>query len=71
MDMSLTLGLAAGFAASAVFCAWRGAQPPDLARGPRMVPWRLLMMLSATGLLILVVHLVNLMGVTTGRNSFQ
>ena len=42
-------------------------RPPDLQRGPRMIPWRLLMVSASTGVLIFVVHLVNLLGVTTGR----
>lgn len=50
-----------------VLCGWRGARPPDLHRGPRLAPWRFLMLLSAAGAMLLLVHLVNLMGVRTGR----
>lgn len=32
-----------------------------------MIPWRMLMVAAATGVLIFLVHLVNLLGVTTGR----
>jgi hypothetical protein len=67
MDLPLTSALLAGFVALAVFCGWRGARPPDPRRGPRLVPWRVLMMLSACGALLFVVHLVNLLGVQTGR----
>jgi len=67
MSLTLTLTLAAGFVAAALFAGWRGARPPDPARGPRLVPWRFLMTLAAAGALVLVVHLVNLLGVTTGR----
>jgi hypothetical protein len=67
MELSPTLWLIAGFAAAAVFCGWRGARPPDPLRGPRLVPWRFLMTLAALGALVFVVHLVNLLGVTTGR----
>ena len=49
------------------FSAWRGARPPDLTKGPRMAPWRLLMLLGAGVSLLLLVHLVNLLGVQTGR----
>ncbi|OYX36488.1 MAG: hypothetical protein B7Y99_01800 [Caulobacterales bacterium 32-69-10] len=66
MDWPVTLALAAATAAFAAFCGWRGAQPPDFVRGPRLVPWRLLMVLSVFGLVVLLVHLANLAGVTTG-----
>ena len=47
--------LAAGaLALVAVFAGWRGARPPNLRRGPRMVPWRFLMVLSATGAILTV-----------------
>jgi hypothetical protein len=51
----------------AVLCGWRGARPPDVRRGPRMVPWRFLMLLASAWVLLMVVHLVNLLGVETGR----
>ena len=67
MGLQLTLWLAAASAGTAVACGWRGARPPDPMRGPRLVPWRLLMALSACGALVLLVHLVNLLGFDTGR----
>lgn len=67
MSLALTLALIAGFVVLGLVSAWRGARPPDLHRGPRMVPWRFLMLLSAMATLLLVVHLVNLFGATTGR----
>lgn len=53
MDLKLALGLAAGLLAVAVFAGWRGARPPDLSRGPRLIPWRPLMVAAATGALLL------------------
>ncbi len=67
MTLTTTLIAALGFLTAAVFCGWRGAQPWNPAKGPRMIPWRPLMLLSAFGLLIMLVHLANLMGVQTGR----
>jgi hypothetical protein len=67
MDIALTLILAGGFLALALFCGWRGARPFDPVKGPRMAPWSLLMMLSAAALLLILVHLANLLGLTTGR----
>jgi hypothetical protein len=66
MDLPLTLALAAAFAALTVFCGWRGARPLDIVKGPRLAPWRMLMLLSATGCILMLVHLVNLAGMQTG-----
>ncbi len=67
--MSLTLMFGGGFLALALFAGWRGARPPNPHRGPRMIPWRLIMVSAAALLLAMIVHLVNLLGVTTGRSS--
>jgi hypothetical protein len=67
MTVPVTLALIGALIAIALFCGWRGARPPDLMRGPRMIPWRLLMVSASTGALMFLVHLVNLLGVTTGR----
>jgi len=67
MTLSVTLGLIAVFVAIAVFAGWRGAQPPDPLKGVRMAPYRLIMLTAAAAVLILLVHLVNLLGVKTGR----
>ena len=67
MDMPLTLALTLGFAAFTAFCGWRGAQPPNIIRGPRIIPWRMLMLLSAAAFILVLTHLVNLAGVQTGN----
>jgi len=67
MDFALTLSIAGGCLVLAAFAGWRGARPPNPHRGPRLIPWRFIMLLAAAGLLAMLVHLVNLMGVTTGR----
>ena len=67
MSLTLTLGLGAVLLALTLLAAWRGARPPDLRRGPRLIPYRFLMLMGAAGLIVILVHLVNLMGVTTGR----
>lgn len=66
MPVTATLIVLAVSAAAAVFFAWRGAQPPDLVRGPRMLPYRLLMVLSASVALFMMLHLMNLAGFVTG-----
>ena len=67
MSLQLTLVIAVALLTIALFSGWRGARPPNPARGPRMMPWRFIMMMSAAGLLLALVHLVNLAGLTTGR----
>ena len=67
MDFKVTLGLFIGFAAAGAFCGWRGALPSQPAKGVRMIPWRPLMVACAVGALIMLIHLVNLAGVQTGR----
>lgn len=67
--MSLLTTLIATFAmaALAVFAGWRGARPPDLLKGVRMIPWRGIMITASLGAMLLLVHVVNLLGLTTGQ----
>ena len=67
MSFPLTLAIAAALLVVAVFAGWRGARPPNPMKGPRMIPWRMIMLLSAACLLPMLVHLLNLVGVTTGH----
>ena len=67
MTFQVTLALAAAFLALAVFAGWRCARPPDFAKGPRLAPWRFIMLLAAAGALLMIVHLANLLGMSTGR----
>ena len=69
MDFGITLGGAVGVTALGVLFGWLGARPPDLRKGPRLVPYRFLMALCAVAVMMLLVHLVNLSGFTTGRTS--
>jgi len=70
MELSLTLAAGAVLLALTLFAGWKGARPPDLRRGPRLVPYRFVMLLGAAGLIVVLVHLVNLMGVSTGPDRF-
>ena len=67
ITLPVTLGAAALVATLAAACGWMGARPPDLRRGPRMAPWRFLMLLLAAGALLLLAHAAILLGVRTGR----
>jgi len=67
MELTPTLWLLGSAVAVAIFAGWRGARPPNLIRGPRLMPWRLLMVTAAALALVMLVHTVNLLGVHTGR----
>jgi hypothetical protein len=67
MNLTLTLGLGAAMLAIGLLCAWRGAAPPNPHKGPRLIPYRFLMVLCGAVLLYLAAHLLTIAGVTTGR----
>lgn len=58
MDAALTLILLIASLAVVVFSGWRGARPPDVSRGPRMAPWRFIMLLFAALTFFLLIHLL-------------
>ena len=62
MDLTVTLILLAVAVAVTALSGWRGALAPDPIRGPRMVPWRFLMILSAALVMLLLIHLATLLG---------
>ncbi len=67
MNLSATLAAMAAFIALTLFAGWRGSRPPDLLKGPRMMPWRLIMVTSAAVVLVLLVHLASLLGLHHDR----
>lgn len=67
MDLPLTISAAVVFLTLALVFGWLGARPINVLKGPRMVPWRPLMMACVVGLMLMLVHLFNLLGVQTGN----
>ncbi len=67
MDMTATLISAGLGLLVAVGCGIAGARPFDPRRGPRMIPYRPIMAVSAVWVMLMLVHLINLAGVKTGR----
>jgi hypothetical protein len=57
MSASLTLILLIASVAMVLLAGWRGSRPPDITRGPRMVPWRFLMLVFAALAFLLLIHL--------------
>jgi hypothetical protein len=70
MSWTTTLMFAAVVLAVVVACGWRGAQAPDLRRGPRLFPYRLVMVLGAALLFALIVHMAGLAGVGAPERPF-
>jgi len=66
MDLPATIVVAVVALLFAVFCGWRGARPINVLKGPRLMPWRPLMMVSAVVLLLMAAHILNLLGMKTG-----
>lgn len=56
MDLRTTLALGAGLAALAAFAGWRGARPPNPMKGPRLIPWRAIMVFAAAAAVIVLVQ---------------
>lgn len=65
-EWTVTVAIVLAAALIAVLAGWRGARPPDLRRGPRLIPWRLIMITAAAFALLGLVHAANLLGVATG-----
>ncbi|WP_295184976.1 hypothetical protein [uncultured Brevundimonas sp.] len=62
MSLTTTLVLLGVALAVMVFCGWRGARPPDPLKGPRLMPWRFLMVGAAAIAMLLLIHLATLFG---------
>ena len=69
LTVPLTLAVAFAAALLAALFGWLGARKPEPMRGPRLAPYRFLMLLCAAVVLIMIVHLVNLAGIHTGRQG--
>lgn len=67
MTMQLTLILMASLAGLTLFAGWRGSLPPNLVKGPRMIPWRPLMICFAAGTAMMGTHLAALLGFAMTR----
>lgn len=69
MTFGVTASLAVIFLALTLLFGWRGARPARPHAPPRLVPWRFLMLLAFTGLVAMLVHLVNLIRELSGPPS--
>ncbi|HEY2051485.1 MAG TPA: hypothetical protein VGH03_19270 [Caulobacteraceae bacterium] len=60
MALVPTVILAACALALTVLFGWLGARPVNPLRGPRLVPWRFLMLLAFLAMVLALVHVVAL-----------
>jgi hypothetical protein len=68
MDWSATLIGLAVMVGLGLLCGWLGARPPNLSKGPRLIPYRFLMLLAGAGVMVLLAHLGTLSGLNANRN---
>ncbi len=61
MSLDLTEMLAGAALALTILFGWLGARPARLTRGPRLMPWRFLMLAAFASMVALLVHIVNLL----------
>ena len=62
MTISTSVGLGCALACLGLFAGWRGARPPDPLKGPRMIPWRFIMLLAVAGTLVFLFSALRLAG---------
>ncbi len=62
LDLPLNVILLVAGALLTVLFGWLGARPLDVRKGPRMVPWRFLMLLSATFTVLMAAALLQHFG---------
>ena len=65
IDLLITAALFAAALGIFALGSWRLSHPADPLR-PRLIPWRTLIIVAGAAAILIAVHLVNLLGFTTG-----
>ncbi|MEM7766101.1 MAG: hypothetical protein AAF253_01275 [Pseudomonadota bacterium] len=68
LDWIISLGLLAALSALAVLANWKAGQPWNDLK-PRIIPWRLVLILTGFAIVLVLVHIANLLGVETGPDK--
>ena len=68
MGWTPTLAALALSTAMAALFGWAGARPPDPKRGPRLIPYRFLMLIAGAAAVFLLAHIGTLAGFNPARN---
>ena len=63
MSLQSTILVLALAVVAAAFCGWRGARKWTVVEGPRMVPWRFLMLLAFALALVMARQVLELSGI--------
>jgi hypothetical protein len=63
MTISTSVSLGLALAAIGLFAGWRGARPPNPLKGPRMAPWRFIMLLAAAGAMMFLFSALRMAGI--------
>ena len=61
MSFPVTVALAGALLGLTILFGWRGGRASRPLASPRLIPWRLLMLLAFTLMIAVLVHLVSLM----------
>lgn len=67
LTLPLTVILLIVSALVTAFFGWMGARPYNPTKGPRMVPWRFMMMMTFVVCLLMIVHLLTVTGLKTDQ----
>ncbi len=62
MDIEITLAAGCALVALALLAGWRGARPPNPMKGPRLIPWRFIMVLSSALAMIFLFQAARMAG---------
>lgn len=62
MELYVTLAGMVGLILIATLCGWMGARPISPVKGPRLIPWRFLMILAGAVAWLLGRHALSLAG---------
>lgn len=63
MSAGTLFAIGIGLAGLAGFAGWRGARPPNPMKGPRMIPWRPIMVMAATAAILCVAMAERIIGI--------
>ncbi len=67
LEFWITLLVLFAAALTSALFGWLGARKPDPSRGPRLAPYRFLMLAFAAVVVMMAAHLVSLTGLNPGR----
>ena len=63
MSLPAVFAIAGASAVLAAFAGWRGAQPPNPMKGPRLIPWRFIMVLAAAAAILTLFAALQMAGI--------